>query len=645
MNSAQKLISAHLVSGDLTPGGEIAIRIDQTLTQDSTGTMAYLQLEAMGTEQVKTKRSVAYMDHNMLQSGFENADDHKYIQTVAAKHGIWFSRPGNGICHQVHLERFSVPGQTLLGSDSHTPTCGAAGMLAIGAGGLDVAVAMGGGAYYLAMPKICKVELTGALRPMVTAKDVILEVLRRLSVKGGVGKIMEYSGEGLKTLSVPERATIANMGAELGATTTVFPSDEVTRAFFKAQGREDDWSELMPDPDAEYDEEISIDLSALHPLAAMPHSPDNVAPVSEKAGIKIDQVAIGSCTNSSYADMMKVAEILDGHTVAPNVSLVISPGSRQVLTMLASNGALAKMVAAGARVLECACGPCIGMGQAPATDAVSLRTFNRNFCGRSGTASASVWLVSPETAAVSAITGVLTDPETWAPVEKPALPERFAADDSMVLAPAADPDAVEVVRGPNIKPFPKAQAPAETIEGKVLIKLGDNITTDHIMPSNAKLLPYRSNVPYLSEFCLTPCDAGFPARAKENGGGFIVAGQNYGQGSSREHAALAPLYLGVKGVVALGFARIHRANLINNGILPLCLEDEGDYEALSLGDEITIDRVHEQVAAAARGEGVTLRCGDREIKVRMTITPRQRDILLAGGLLNYTREQAGKEEA
>ena len=645
MNAAQKLISAHLVSGDLTPGGEIAIRIDQTLTQDSTGTMAYLQLEAMGTEQVKTKRSVAYIDHNMLQSGFENADDHKYIQTVAAKHGIWFSRPGNGICHQVHLERFSVPGQTLLGSDSHTPTCGAAGMLAIGAGGLDVAVAMGGGAYYLAMPKICKVELTGALRPMVTAKDVILEVLRRLSVKGGVGKIMEYSGEGLKTLSVPERATIANMGAELGATTTVFPSDEVTRAFFKAQGREDDWSELMPDLDAEYDEEISIDLSALHPLAAMPHSPDNVAPVSEKAGIKIDQVAIGSCTNSSYADMMKVAEILDGHTVAPNVSLVISPGSRQVLTMLASNGALAKMVAAGARVLECACGPCIGMGQAPATDAVSLRTFNRNFCGRSGTASASVWLVSPETAAVSAITGVLTDPETWAPVEKPALPERFAADDSMVLAPAADPDAVEVVRGPNIKPFPKAQAPAETIEGKVLIKLGDNITTDHIMPSNAKLLPYRSNVPYLSEFCLTPCDAGFPARAKENGGGFIVAGQNYGQGSSREHAALAPLYLGVKGVVALGFARIHRANLINNGILPLCLEDEADYEALSLGGEITIDRVHEQIAAAARGEGVTLRCGDREIKVRMTITPRQRDILLAGGLLNYTREQAGKEEA
>lgn len=645
MNAAQKLISAHLVSGDLTPGGEIAIRIDQTLTQDSTGTMAYLQLEAMGTEQVKTKRSVAYIDHNMLQSGFENADDHKYIQTVAAKHGIWFSRPGNGICHQVHLERFSVPGQTLLGSDSHTPTCGAAGMLAIGAGGLDVAVAMGGGAYYLAMPKICKVELTGALRPMVTAKDVILEVLRRLSVKGGVGKIMEYSGEGLKTLSVPERATIANMGAELGATTTVFPSDEVTRAFFKAQGREDDWSELMPDPDAEYDEEISIDLSALHPLAAMPHSPDNAAPVSEKAGIKIDQVAIGSCTNSSYADMMKVAEILDGHTVAPNVSLVISPGSRQVLTMLASNGALAKMVAAGARVLECACGPCIGMGQAPATDAVSLRTFNRNFCGRSGTASASVWLVSPETAAVSAITGVLTDPETWAPVEKPALPERFAADDSMVLAPAADPDAVEVVRGPNIKPFPKAQAPAETIEGKVLIKLGDNITTDHIMPSNAKLLPYRSNVPYLSEFCLTPCDAGFPARAKENGGGFIVAGQNYGQGSSREHAALAPLYLGVKGVVALGFARIHRANLINNGILPLCLENEADYAALSEGDEITIDRVHEQIAAAARGEGVTLRCGDREIKVRMTITPRQRDILLAGGLLNYTREQAGKEEA
>ena len=644
MNAAQKLIASHLVSGDLTPGGEIAIRIDQTLTQDSTGTMAYLQLEAMGTGRVKTKRSVAYIDHNMLQSGFENADDHKYIQTVAAKHGIWFSRPGNGICHQVQLERFSVPGQTLLGSDSHTPTCGAAGMLAIGAGGLDVAVAMGGGAYYLAMPKICKVELVGKLRPMVTAKDVILEVLRRLSVKGGVAKIMEYAGEGLAGLSVPERATIANMGAELGATTTVFPSDEVTREFFAAQGRLSDWSELKADPDAEYDEAITIDLSALHPLAAMPHSPDNVARVADKAGIKIDQVAIGSCTNSSYADMMKVAEILDGHKVAPNVSLVISPGSRQVLTMLASNGALAKMVAAGARILECACGPCIGMGQAPATDAVSLRTFNRNFCGRSGTASASVWLVSPETAAVSAITGVLTDPETWTPVEKPAMPEHFMADDSMVLAPSDDPDSVEVVRGPNIKPFPKAKAPAETIEGRVLIKLGDNITTDHIMPSNAKLLPYRSNVPYLSEFCLTPCDADFPKRAKENGGGFIVAGQNYGQGSSREHAALAPLYLGVKGVIALGFARIHRANLINNGILPLCLEDESDYEALAEGDEVTIENVHAQIAAAARGEGVTLRCGDREIKVRMTITPRQRDILLAGGLLNYTREQAGKED-
>ena len=644
MNAAQKLIASHLVSGDLTPGGEIAIRIDQTLTQDSTGTMAYLQLEAMGTGKVKTKRSVAYVDHNMLQSGFENADDHKYIQTVAAKHGIWFSRPGNGICHQVQLERFSVPGQTLLGSDSHTPTCGAAGMLAIGAGGLDVAVAMGGGAYYLAMPKICKVELVGKLKPMVTAKDVILEVLRRLSVKGGVAKIMEYTGEGLAGLSVPERATIANMGAELGATTTVFPSDEVTREFFAAQGRLADWSELKADPDAEYDEEITIDLSALHPLAAMPHSPDNVARVADKAGIKIDQVAIGSCTNSSYADMMKVAEILDGHKVAPNVSLVISPGSRQVLTMLASNGALAKMVAAGARILECACGPCIGMGQAPATDAVSLRTFNRNFCGRSGTASASVWLVSPETAAVSAITGVLTDPETWTPVEKPAMPERFAVDDSMVLAPSDDPDSVEVVRGPNIKPFPKAKAPAETIEGRVLIKLGDNITTDHIMPSNAKLLPYRSNVPYLSEFCLTPCDAEFPKRAQEQGGGFIVAGQNYGQGSSREHAALAPLYLGVKGVIALGFARIHRANLINNGILPLCLEDEADYAALAQGDEVVIENVHGQIAAAARGEGVVLKCGGREIKVRMTITPRQRDILLAGGLLNYTREQAGKEE-
>ena len=550
MNIAQKLIASHLVTGDLTPGSEISIRIDQTLTQDSTGTMAYLQLEAMGVDKVRTKRSVAYIDHNMLQSGSENADDHKYIQTVAAKHGIWFSRPGNGICHQVHLERFSVPGQTLLGSDSHTPTCGAAGMLAIGAGGLDVAVAMGGGAYYLTMPKVCHVVLTGELNPMVSAKDVILEVLRRLTVKGGVGKIMEYGGPGVETLSVPMRATIANMGAELGATTTVFPSDRRTFEFFAARGRRADWAPLTADEDAEYDEEITIDLSALHPLAAQPHSPDNVVPISEIAGLKVDQVCIGSCTNSSFCDLMRVAGILEGRHVAENVSLTISPGSRQVLKALANNGALGTLVTAGARILECACGPCIGMGQAPATGAVSLRTFNRNFYGRSGTPSANVYLVSPEAAAVSAVTGVLTDPETYGLKPMYDVPEHFEIDDGMLVVPPEDGSGVEVVRGPNIKPFPKAAPPAETLSGKALIKLGDNITTDHIMPSNAKLLPFRSNVPYLAGFCLAPCDEGFAERAKANGGGFIVAGGNYGQGSSREHAALAPLYLGVKAVLA-----------------------------------------------------------------------------------------------
>ena len=637
MNVAQKLIASHLVSGDLTPGGEIAIRIDQTLTQDSTGTMAYLQLEAMGIDQVRTRRSVAYIDHNMLQSGSENADDHKYIQTVAAKHGIWFSRPGNGICHQVHLERFSVPGQTLLGSDSHTPTCGAAGMLAIGAGGLDVAVAMGGGAYYLTMPKVCHVVLTGELNPMVSAKDVILEVLRRLTVKGGVGKIMEYGGPGVETLSVPMRATIANMGAELGATTTVFPSDRRTFEFFAARGRRADWVPLTADEDAEYDEEITIDLGALHPLAAQPHSPDNVVPISEIEGIKVDQVCIGSCTNSSFCDLMRVAGILEGRHVAENVSLTISPGSRQVLKALANNGALGTLVTAGARILECACGPCIGMGQAPATGAVSLRTFNRNFYGRSGTPSANVYLVSPEAAAVSAVTGVLTDPETYGLKPMYDVPEHFEIDDGMLVAPPEDGSGVEVVRGPNIKPFPKAAPPAETLSGKALIKLGDNITTDHIMPSNAKLLPFRSNVPYLAGFCLAPCDEGFAERAKANGGGFIVAGGNYGQGSSREHAALAPLYLGVKAVLAKSFARIHRANLMNNGILPLEFTDEADYDAIAPDDEIVIDNAPAQIAAAAEGERVTVKAGGREIKTKLEITPRQRDILLAGGLLNYTK--------
>ena len=637
MNVAQKLIVSHLVTGDLTPGSEISIRIDQTLTQDSTGTMAYLQLEGMGVDKVRTKRSVAYIDHNMLQSGSENADDHKYIQTVAAKHGIWFSRPGNGICHQVHLERFSVPGQTLLGSDSHTPTCGAAGMLAIGAGGLDVAVAMGGGAYYLTMPKVCHVVLTGELNPMVSAKDVILEVLRRLTVKGGVGKIMEYGGPGVETLSVPMRATIANMGAELGATTTVVPSDRRTFEFFAARGRRADWAPLTADEDAEYDEEITIDLSALHPLAAQPHSPDNVVPISEIEGIKVDQVCIGSCTNSSFCDLMRVAGILEGRHVAENVSLTISPGSRQVLKALANNGALGTLVTAGARILECACGPCIGMGQAPATGAVSLRTFNRNFYGRSGTPSANVYLVSPEAAAVSAVTGVLTDPETYGLKPMYDVPEHFEIDDGMLVVPPEDGSGVEVVRGPNIKPFPKAAPPAETLSGKALIKLGDNITTDHIMPSNAKLLPFRSNVPYLAGFCLAPCDEGFAERAKANGGGFIVAGGNYGQGSSREHAALAPLYLGVKAVLAKSFARIHRANLMNNGILPLEFTDEADYDAIAPDDEIVIENAPAQIAAAAEGECVNVRAGGRELKMKLVITPRQRDILLAGGLLNYTK--------
>ena len=639
MNIVEKVISSHLVRGELKAGSEVAIRIDHTLTQDSTGTMAYLQLEAMGVDRVKTKRSVAYVDHNMLQAGPENADDHKYLQTVAARHGVWFSRPGNGICHQVQLERFSLPGETLLGSDSHTPTCGAAGMLAIGSGGLDVAVAMAGGAYYFTMPKVCRVTLTGHLKSMVAAKDVILELLRRVGVKGGVGKIFEYFGEGLMSLSVPERATIANMGAETGATTSIFPSDRKTREFFAARGRAGDWRELLADPDAEYDEEITIDLSSLHPMAAQPNSPDNVTEVSKIAGLPIDQVCIGSCTNSSFCDMMRVAGILAGRHVAPNVSLTVSPGSRQVLKALAANGALAKLIAAGARVLECGCGPCIGMGQAPATDAVSLRTFNRNFYGRSGTPSAKVYIVGPETAAVSAVTGHLTDPETWDGGEPPyRVPELFDIDDGMLIRPPRDGSQVEVVRGPNIKPVPRTEPPAETLAGRALIKLGDNITTDHIMPSNAKLLPYRSNIPYLADFCLTPCDEGFPARAKAAGGGFIVAGENYGQGSSREHAALAPLYLGVKAVLAKSFARIHRANLLNNGILPLVFTSEADYDAAAAGEEIIIPSAPEQIRSAAEGKPVKVTIGGRETEMALDITPRQRDILLAGGLLNYIRD-------
>jgi aconitate hydratase len=639
MNLAQKIIKEHLISGEMTAGSEISIRIDQTLTQDSTGTMAYLQFEAIGIPRVKTKKSVAYIDHNTLQAGFENADDHKYIQTVASKHGIYFSRPGNGICHQVQLERFGVPGMTLLGSDSHTPTGGGIGMLAIGAGGLDVAVAMGGGPYYMMMPKVCKVTLTGKLRPWVTAKDVILEVLRLLTVKGGVGKVIEYAGDGIASLTVPERATITNMGAELGATTSIFPSDEVTKAFLKAQGRESDWVELLPERDAAYDEEVTIDLGSIEPLAAKPHSPDNVEAVAKIGEIKVDQVAIGSCTNSSYMDMIKVARILKGRTVHPDVSLVIAPGSKQVLTMLAREGALADMVAAGARILESACGPCIGMGQAPSTGAVSLRTFNRNFEGRSGTASAGVYLVSPETAAASAVTGVLTDPRKLGEAPAVTMPDQFVINDNMVLAPAEDPAGVEVVRGPNIKPFPINKEMPASVEGVALIKVGDNITTDHIMPSNAKLLPYRSNIPYLAEYCLTPCDPEFPKRAKENGGGFIVGGSNYGQGSSREHAALAPLQLGIKGVVAKSFARIHMANLINSGILPMTFVNEADYDRIANGDILVLENAREQIKT---GNDLVLKnkTANTEIKVKTALSGRQVDIMLAGGLLNYTR--AGK---
>lgn len=637
MNLAQKIIKDHLVSGEMVAGQEIAIRIDQTLTQDSTGTMAYLEFEAIGIPRVKTKKSVAYIDHNMLQEGFENADDHKFIQTVTKRHGIYFSRPGNGICHQVHLERFGIPGQTLLGSDSHTPTGGGIGMLAIGAGGMDVAVAMGGGAYYITMPKVVRVNLTGKLQPWVAAKDIILEVLRRMTVKGGVGKIIEYAGEGIKTLSVPERATITNMGAELGATTSIFPSDGVTREFLKAQGREGDFVELKPDADAVYDEELTIDLSALVPMAAQPHSPDAVDTVKNIGPIKVDQVAIGSCTNSSYMDMMKVARILKGKTIHEDVSLVISPGSRQVLGMLSENGALADMIAAGARILESGCGPCIGMGQAPKTDAVSLRTFNRNFEGRSGTKSAQVYLVSPEVAAVSALTGVLTDPRTLDYTYEVEMPKSFVINDNMVAAPAPEGNDVEVVRGPNIKPFPVSKPLAETLSGKSLIKVGDNITTDHIMPSNAKLLPFRSNIPYLSEFCLAPCDAEFPKRAKENGGGFIIGGSNYGQGSSREHAALAPLYLGIKAVITKSFARIHMANLINAGILPLTFANEANYDAIDMGDELEITDVRTQLA---NGDTILVQNKTKncEIVTKIAVSDRQKDMLYAGGLLNYTRE-------
>ena len=637
---AQKIIAAHLVSGDMTPGSEIALKIDQTLTQDATGTMAYLEFEAMGIPRVKTQLSVAYVDHNTLQSGFENADDHRYLQTVAAKHGVYFSRPGNGICHQVHLERFGKPGKTLIGSDSHTPTCGGIGMLAFGAGGLDVAVAMGGGAYYITMPKMFKVELTGILRPFVTAKDVSLELLRILSVKGGVGAIIEWGGPGVKTLSVPERATITNMGTELGATTSIFPSDEITRAFLKAQGREGDYTPLESDPDATYDRVIAIDLSSLKPMIACPHSPDNVVAVDTLQGTKVDQVCIGSCTNSSLYDMLKVAALLKGKQVHPTVSLSISPGSRQVLSMLSDCGALSDILASGARVLECACGPCIGMGFSPNSGGVSLRTFNRNFLGRSGTKDAQVYLVSPETAVAAALTGFITDPMTLGEMPPVEMPEKFKVDDSAVLppVPVEEAEKTQVLRGPNIKEFPQSKRFPTALSPKLVLKVGDNITTDHIMPAGAKILPYRSNIPFLSQFCFQVCDPDFSRRALAAGDGIIVGGSNYGQGSSREHAALVPMYLGIRCVIAKSFARIHVANLINAGILPLTFADPGDYEALSQDDTLVLENIAEGLDAGC----LEMTCKESGKKIALTcaLTQRQKDILLAGGLLNYTKENS-----
>ena len=634
---AQKIIKAHLLEGEMKAGSEIALRIDQTLTQDATGTMAYLEFEAIGIPRVRTELSVAYIDHNTLQSGFENADDHRYIQSVAKKHGIRFSRPGNGICHQVHLERFGIPGKTLIGSDSHTPTGGGIGMLAFGAGGLDVAVAMGGGAYYITMPKMYKVNLTGKLSPWVSAKDISLEILRILSVKGGVGAIIEWGGEGIKNLTVPQRATITNMGTELGATTSIFPSDEVTYEFLKAQGREADYVPLCSDADAEYDRIIDIDLSELEPLLACPHSPDKIKKASELSDIKVTQVCIGSCTNSSLADMLRVAAILKGKTISPDVSLSVSPGSKQVLTMLSECGALSDIIAAGARVLECACGPCIGMGFSPNSAGVSLRTFNRNFLGRSGTADAQVYLVSPELAAASAVTGHITDPRTLGDYPEIVMPTSFKIDDSAVLMPASEEEAadVEILRGPNIKEFPQTYPLEDTIDAPLLLKVGDNITTDHIMPAGAKILPYRSNIPFLSQFCFGVCDKTFPDRAKQAGKCIIVGGSNYGQGSSREHAALVPLYLGVKAVVVKSFARIHVANLINAGILPLTFKNADDYDRINEGDALEISGIYKAFESGiatltdkTTGESFELVCDFSE---------RQRDILLAGGLLKYTK--------
>lgn len=635
MNLVQKIFEAHRVAGELVPGKEVAIRIDQTLTQDATGTMAYLQFEAMGIPRVRTKLSVSYVDHNMLQTGFENADDHRFLQSIAAKYGIYFSRPGNGICHQVHLERFSTPGQTLLGSDSHTPTCGGAGMIAIGAGGLDVAVAMGGGPFYLPMPKVMLVRLNGRLGPWVAAKDIILEVLRRLTVKGGVAKILEYGGEGIKDLTLTQRATITNMGAELGATTSIFPSDEQTRLYLEAQGRVSSWVPVAPDPDAAYDEILEINLDQLEPMVAQPSSPDSVCPVSEVEGTKISQVCVGSCTNSSFRDLMTVATMLKGKTVHPDISFTVTPGSKQVYSMIAANGALADLIAAGGRILEAACGPCIGMGQVPASGTASLRSFNRNFEGRSGTPDDKVYLSSPEVCAASALAGEIVHPRRVSQPVSISPPEKFILDDNLIVPPPPDPEQVAVIRGPNIKPVPLRVELPSTIEGEVLLQMGDNITTDHILPAGSKILPLRSNIPAISEYAFSRVDPAFAGRAKEKGGGFVVAGSNYGQGSSREHAALAPMYLGLKGAIVKSFARIHRANLINFGILPLMFVDEQHYNAVDQGDYLRIERVAEQIRGGQLVvvSNITKRTA---FVVSHDLTPREVDIVLAGGMLNYT---------
>lgn len=641
MNLVQKILSAHLVSGRLEAGQEIGIRIDQTLTQDATGTMSYLQFEAIGVPRVKTDLSVSYVDHNMLQTGFENADDHRFLQSVAAKHGIYFSRPGNGVCHQVHLERFGKPGTTLLGSDSHTPTGGGLGQIAIGAGGLDVAVAMGGGPFFLTCPKVLRVELKGRLKPWVSAKDVILHLLKVLSVKGGVGKMVEYSGPGVAALSVPERATITNMGAELGATSSVFPSDKQTLAFLKAQGRGKDWKALAADPGAEYEETVTVDLAKLEPLVAAPHSPDKVLEVKALEDVAVQQVCVGSCTNSSLRDLMLTARLLKGKQVHPGVSMTVSPGSKQVFEMIAKNGALADLVAAGVRVLESGCGPCIGMGQAPPSDAVSVRSFNRNFEGRSGTKSAKVYLASPEVCVAAALTGKLTDPRKLGAYPRVALPSKFTVDDRGILPPAKDPSRVEVLRGPNIKPLPTREAPGNTLAGQALLKVGDNITTDHIMPAGSKVLPLRSNIPAIAEFVFNAVDPTFPKRAKEAGGGFVVGGENYGQGSSREHAALAPMYLGVKGVWVKSFARIHRSNLINFGILPMTFVTASDYDEISQGDALEVPDLQASIQADHPFPVKNLTTG-KTFQALHSLGAREKEILLAGGLLNYTRLQMTK---